>query len=230
MELLPSLDENDIIGIKTDALGAVSSAHKRFRESEHVPGDDSCVPMSKVTIPKLSSDVVSRAQSLRSRKKILQAALMKESNSAAAKISDPRPTVHHAHTFPCASSSGPTNRVAHRALNAVKEELCNSDTSHSDHEWTDILPPDEDQGPPPAYETLQVTSDDETEDPPPFDENAWSADRGFDLTSSRNHASAAVEYEDPPPEFTEEDIRLQEAIWEEQRAKNAAARAANSRD
>jgi hypothetical protein len=30
---------------------------------------------------------------------------------------------------------------------------------------------------------------------------------------------AAVEYEDPPPEFTEEDLRLQEMIWAEQRAK-----------
>ena len=226
MELLPHLDENDIIRIKTDAFGAVSPAHKRFLENEPAPGDDGFVPMSEGTIPKLSSDVISRVQSLRSRKKILQAALMKESHAADARTSDPRPTVHHAHTLPSASTSGPTNSVERRALNAVKEKLCNSDASQSEHEWIDILPPDEDQGPPPAYETLQLTTDDETEDPPPFDEITWSGDAEFDLNPNGKSATAAVEYEDPPPEFTEEDLRLQEAVWAEQRAKKAAAQAA----
>ncbi len=242
MELLPHLDENDIISIKTDAFGAVSPAHKRFLENEPMPGDDCFVPMCKVTIPKLSSDVLSRARSLRSRKTILQAALMKESTAAEARTSDPRPTGYHAHTLPSASRSGSTNRIERRALNADKEKLCSSDASQSEHEWTDIsppdedqgpppayetlqltsddetedpsliLPPDEDQGPPPAYETLQLTSDDETEDPPLFDEIAWSRDTEVDLNPNGNNAPAAVEYEDPPPEFTEEGLRLQEAI------------------
>ncbi len=45
-----------------------------------------------------------------------------------------------------------------------------------------------------------------------------------DATTNGRNASAAVEHEDPPPEFTEEDLRLQEAIWAEQRAKKAAGK------
>ncbi len=241
MEILPFLDENDIIGIKSEALGADSPAHKRFRENQPLPEDNLFVPMSAVT--NLSSDVLSRARSLRSRKTSLQAALTKESNSAAAKTSDQRPTMRHSHALPSASSSGLTTRLERRALNAVQEKHRNTDASHSVHEWSDIFPPNEDPGPPPAYATLQLTTEDDADDPPAyeklqitsdvgmenpplFDEKVWNRDIAFDGKPNGKNASAAVEYEDPPPEFTQEDLRLQEAIWAERRAKKAAARAA----
>jgi hypothetical protein len=49
LELLPTLDENQIIGIATDALGSLSAAHKRFQENEPVPEQDgSFVPLNEI--------------------------------------------------------------------------------------------------------------------------------------------------------------------------------------
>jgi hypothetical protein len=45
-----------------------------------------------------------------------------------------------------------------------------------------------------------------------------------DVAPKGKDAAPAVEHEDPPPEFTEEDFRLQEVIWAEQREKEAAVR------
>ncbi len=169
MERLPFLDENDIIAVKTEATGAVSPAHRRFQETEPVPDND--VPCAEI-IWNPSRNVISHARSLRSRKRTLQANMSMKSNFAAANSADPQPTVNHSRTLPGASSSGPPDNVERRALNAV---------------WSDILPPEDDRGPPPAYDTLQLSTEDEGDQP---------------------QNETAVEYEDPPPVFSEEDLRL----------------------
>jgi hypothetical protein len=107
MELLPVLDGNDIIGIKTEALGAISPAHRRFRESEPLPDDDGSftVPMSEVIIPNLSSDVPSSARSFRSPKTTRPSAATEKSDFASANTLNSRTAVNHSQVWPNISSS-----------------------------------------------------------------------------------------------------------------------------
>ncbi len=116
MELLPSLDENDIISVKTDALGAISPAHKRFWESEHVLGDDTFVSMSEVTISNLCSNVPPLARSLQSPKTIFSFSATEKSNFESADTSNSRPAVHHSQTLSNTSSS-PQPKISERTLN-----------------------------------------------------------------------------------------------------------------
>ena len=116
MELLPSLDENDIISIKTNALGAVSPAHMRFLESEHVPGDDSFVPMSEDAIPNLCSDVPPLARSLQSPKTSRSSAAIEKTNFASATSLNSRPAVPHSQPL-SNSSSSPDRKLSKRTSN-----------------------------------------------------------------------------------------------------------------
>ncbi len=51
LELLPTLDENQIIGITTEALGATTSAHRHFQQNEPVPEQDgSFVPLKEIVV------------------------------------------------------------------------------------------------------------------------------------------------------------------------------------
>ncbi len=212
MEILPFLDENEIIDIKTKATDAVSPAHKRFLEDEPVPDDDDVplVDIDEVIVPIVSIDVFD--------------------------VPNPLPSLHSPKADPQAKKTKKSKSAKSKKSRKLPSQTMQS---HSEIEWFDILPPSEDQGPPPAYDTLQLntddeqeappaygtlhlTSDDERGDPPLFDEITWKQT----INNQGNASSAAVAYEAPPPEFTEEDLRLQEAIWAERRAKKEAARAA----
>ncbi len=116
MELLPSLDENDIISIKTNALGAVSPAHMRFLESEHVPGDASFVPMSEDAIPNLCSDIPPLSRSLHTHKTTRSSAATKKLNVASATSLNSRPAVPHSQTL-SNSSSSPDRKLSERTSN-----------------------------------------------------------------------------------------------------------------
>jgi hypothetical protein len=103
--------------------------------------------------------------------------------------------------------------------------------SRSDTELRDAVSSDEDCGPPPPIpEDVWGSDDDEDRGPPPaYDDIAMLIENAFEIQQRDalpHDTPVDVEYEDPPPQFTEEDLRLQEAIWAEQRAKKAAARAA----
>ncbi len=87
--------------------------------------------------------------------------------------------------------------------------------------------------PPPIREDVWSFDDDEDRGPPPaYDDIVMLIKDAFEVQQQDalpHDTPAAVEYEDPPPEFTDADLRLQEAIWAEQRAKQAAAPASNRR-
>ncbi len=117
MESLPSLDEKDIIGIKSEALGAVSPAHKRFRENQPEPGDDGpFVPIDEGIIPNLSSDVLTHDRSLRSRCLACSTSTTEMSNCALANNLNSRLAVHHSQTLPNTSNSAQL-KTSERTLN-----------------------------------------------------------------------------------------------------------------
>jgi hypothetical protein len=74
LELLPTLDENQIIGIATEALGSLSAAHKRFQENEPVPEQDgSFVPLNEIVVQNSARDAISPARPARTRKTVAAA-------------------------------------------------------------------------------------------------------------------------------------------------------------
>ncbi len=75
LELLPTLDENQIIGIATEALGSLSAAHKRFQENEQpVPEQDgSFVPLNEMVVQNSARDAISPARPARTRKTVAAA-------------------------------------------------------------------------------------------------------------------------------------------------------------
>ena len=48
LELLPTLDENQIVDVTTQGLGAALPAHKKFQDSEPVPEDTFCVALNEI--------------------------------------------------------------------------------------------------------------------------------------------------------------------------------------
>ena len=49
LELLPTLDENQIVDVTTQGLGAALPAHKKFQDSEPVPEEDTfCVALNEI--------------------------------------------------------------------------------------------------------------------------------------------------------------------------------------
>ncbi len=75
LELLPTLDENQIIGMATEALGSLSAAHKRFQENEPVPEQDgSIVPLNEMVVQNSTRDAISPARPARTQKTVVAAA------------------------------------------------------------------------------------------------------------------------------------------------------------
>ncbi len=152
LELLPTLNENEIIGITTEALGATTSAHRRFQQNEAARKQNgSFAPLKETTVQILASNNPSSARMVRTGKTSRRGGMAESLNVASEKTLDSsgNKVLHINRTSPISLSSSPPNThergtvFATPAASTVASSSSSSSARRIDHMKVTIDEPKE---------------------------------------------------------------------------------------